>query len=658
MALEEEHLRALLRNVSDTVTVFDIEGNVTFVGGNPGGTLGRDDDEYLGRSAFSYIHPDDRLAIAAQLAEMVVSPGAERVAEYRLMHADGSWVYCEGVAVNLLHDPEVKGIVLTSRNIQSRKMTELTLRAQARILAAIASGVSSEDALGDVQVLVESWIERAQCSITFEPTNAEMAAAAEEPWGRPLSGVRSGVPLGVLRVEVPAGRIPTEREAALLDTAAHLAAIALERAESEERLAKLALHDPLTGLPNRALLVDRLGTALRRMARHEQSVAVLFLDIDRFKVVNDTFGHAAGDELLVSLAERLQLRVRPGDTVARLGGDEFVVICEEVVDAEHAQAIAKRLEVAMDEPFRTSQGDVVAGGSFGVALATSPDADAATLLREADLAMYRAKSDGRGGVVVFDAMMRSSADARAQLAVDLRQGLARGELVVHYQPVFDLLDGRAVAVEALARWRHPRGDVLLPLEFVGLAERTGLVIPLETELFDRAFSDASRWHDSSITLVLNASPVHMVDADFAARLQVALERHQWPASRLQLDIAERLLIDDDRNVLSTLDSLRSLGVRLVIDDFGTGHSSLGALHRFPVDGVKIDRSFVERLGTGDRDEAMVEAIVAVTRALGLDAIAEGVERAEQVERLRELGCRQAQGYLLGRPVPVDELDIA
>jgi diguanylate cyclase (GGDEF)-like protein/PAS domain S-box-containing protein len=657
MPLEEELLRALLRHVSDTVTVFDIEGNVTFVGGNPGGTLGRDDDEYLGRSALSYIHPDDRLVIAAQLAELIVTPGAEGVAEYRVMHSDGSWVHCEGVAVNLLHDPEVKGIVLTSRNIQSRKMTELTLRAQARILAAIASGASSEDALGDVQILVESWIHESLCTIGFEPSNAELVAAVEEAWARPLLGIRSRVPLGLLRVDVAPGRVPDEREAALLDSAAHLASIALERAESEERLAELALHDPLTGLPNRTLLVDRLGTALRRMARHGQSVAVLFLDVDRFKVVNDTFGHAAGDEVLVSLAERLQHCVRPGDTVARLGGDEFVVICEEVVDSEHAQSIAKRLEVALDEPFRTSEGDVVAGGSFGVALASSADSDAATLLREADLAMYRAKAEGRGGVVVFDAVMRSNVDARAQLAVDLRQGLARGELVVHYQPVFDLEDGRPTAVEALARWRHPSGDVLLPLEFVGLAERTGLVVPLETELFNRAFSDAARWRHSSITLVLNASPVHMVDSDFAARLQVALDRHQWPAERLQLDIAERLLIDDDRNVMSTLDSLRSLGVRLVIDDYGTGHSSLGALHRFPVDGVKIDRSFVERLGTGDRDEAMVEAIVAVTRVLGLDAIAEGVEKVEQVERLRALGCRHAQGFLLGRPVPVDELHL-
>jgi EAL domain-containing protein (putative c-di-GMP-specific phosphodiesterase class I) len=258
-------------------------------------------------------------------------------------------------------------------------------------------------------------------------------------------------------------------------------------------------------------------------------------------------------------------------------------------------------------------------------------------------------------VAVFDAAMRARAVDRLQLEGEFRQGLARGELVVHYQPIIDIRADRIVAVEALARWRHPTRDLLLPLEFLELAEETGLVIPMEEEVLERALADAVQWRVNDIDLAINASAVHVADPDYVSRVRQALNRTGWPPDRLILELTERVLLDDDHGVLSTLGALREMGVRLVVDDFGTGYSSLGYLHRFPVDGVKIDRSFVERLGTGDRDEAVVRAILAMAEALNLDVIAEGIETGLQLQVLRRLGCRQAQGFLLGGPVEADEL---
>jgi diguanylate cyclase (GGDEF)-like protein/PAS domain S-box-containing protein len=651
----EERLRALLRHVSDTVTVFDADGTVTWLSGDGQPTLGRADEDWPGEDGLAQIHPDDRLMMAGMLAELVTAPGAEIHGEYRVRTADGSYVFCEGTAVNRLDDPLIQGIVLTSRNINERKRTEVFLRSQAGILDAIATGSPIGETLGQVVRLVEESVAGSTCELELDRPHAEAAAADNDPWARCLVGVTNAVRLGVLRVTVDDDRLPTDEEASVLDTGGHLAAIALERVRSEEGMARLALHDPLTALPNRTLLRDRLDTALRRMGRHQQSIGVLFIDIDRFKEVNDSLGHGAGDELLVALAGRLQSAVRPGDTVARFGGDEFVVICEEVVDIAHVRIVAKRLEAVFEEPFHIEGGDVVVTGSVGIALATSATQDADILLRDADAAMYRAKEEGRGRVAVFDAAMRARAVDRLQLEGEFRQGLARGELVVHYQPIVDVRADRVVAVEALARWRHPSRDLLLPLEFLELAEETGLVIPMEEEVLERALSDAVRWQVHDIDLAINVSAVHVADPDYVARVRQALNRTGWPPDRLMLELTERVLLDDDHGVLSTLGALREMGVRLVVDDFGTGYSSLGYLHRFPVDGVKIDRSFIERLGTGDRDEAVVRAILAMADALGLEVIAEGIETGLQLQVLRRLGCRQAQGFLFGGPVEADEL---
>jgi diguanylate cyclase (GGDEF)-like protein/PAS domain S-box-containing protein len=595
---EAERLRALLRHVSETVTVLDATGKVLWASGNPQGTLGHSDEYWIGRSPIEIVHPEDVPMVLSLMERLLDEPDLEVRGEFRAQSADGTWHHIEGLGFNRLADPLIGGIVLTTRNVTQRKRTELLLAGQARVLEGIATG----HALG----------------VTLDEIDRLVAEHGD--------------------------RVPAD----------HLRSIAREAAGHADRMVRLALHDSLTSLPNRTLLLDRLESALRRMGRHRRSVAVLFLDLDRFKVVNDSLGHGAGDELLRTLAARLQATVRPGDTVARFGGDEFVVVCEEVTDIDHARAVARRVTAVLDEPFVVQGSQLVVTASVGIAVAATADDAAEALLRDADAAMYRAKERGRGRVEVFDAAMRARALSRLRVEGELREGLHRDELQVHYQPVVSVVDRRLVGVEAVVRWAHPSGDLLLPVDFLDIAEDTGLVVAMEEIVLGIALADAAAcWDRDTLDVAVNASTVHLTDPGFVTTVRRALDAAGWPAERLVIELSERALLTDDATIHATLAGLRRLGVRSVVDDFGTGYSSLGYLHRFPVDGVKIDRSFVERLGTGDRQEAVVAAILGMAQALGLQVVAEGVETEAQLAALRRLGCDRAQGYLLGRPAPAE-----
>ena len=433
-----------------------------------------------------------------------------------------------------------------------------------------------------------------------------------------------------------------------------------ERRMIEEQLVHEALHDRLTGLPNRALFVDRLTQSLAALPRRSGSLGVLFLDVDRFKVINDSMGHEAGDDVLVELASRLVSLMRPGDTVARFGGDEFVVLCEAITHPAEAVHIAERLLEGINAPIVTQGSEVVVTVSAGIALSTGATDSASDLLRDADAAMYRAKRDGRARSVLFADDMREEAMQRLDTEVELRRALIAGDLRLHYQPVVDLRTGQVVGAEALLRWQHRTRGLVMPIEVISIAEETGLIVPLGEWVLEEACRQLVAWHREHprtvpLTMAVNLSGVQLARPDFAERLAAVLDRTGVDRSALSLEITETVLMRDAEQTLGVLQELRELGVRISIDDFGTGYSSLSYLKRFPVDVLKIDRSFVDGLGSDPDDLAIVQAILALASSLGMVTVAEGVETDTQLAVLRDLGCSSAQGYLLGRPSPAADL---
>jgi diguanylate cyclase (GGDEF)-like protein/PAS domain S-box-containing protein len=427
-----------------------------------------------------------------------------------------------------------------------------------------------------------------------------------------------------------------------------------ERKEAERVLAHQALHDALTGLPNRVLLVDRLEQALARTSRGDEGVAVLFLDIDRFKVVNDSRGHAAGDELIVGVADRLRATIRPTDTVARFGGDEFVVVYQEAESLTGAMAVADRIVAALREPFRIGGEEIFLTVSVGIAVA-GPGASSETLLRNADAAMYRAKEQGRARCEFFDETMQTEAATRLELQTALNWAVQREEMRVFYQPLINIASGTPVGIEALLRWQHPDRGIVAPADFIPLAEDAGLIVPIGRSVLDRAAADFAALRAAAppgpFSIAVNLSAHQLRHPGLVEEVRVALAKHELAASSLCMELTESALLEDLDRHLRVLMALRDLGVRLALDDFGTGFSSLTYLKRFPVDMVKIDRSFVAGLGVTHCDTAIVRSVIELAHALNLTVVAEGIERPEQLEELRSLGCDLAQGYLFAPALP-------
>jgi diguanylate cyclase (GGDEF)-like protein/PAS domain S-box-containing protein len=418
------------------------------------------------------------------------------------------------------------------------------------------------------------------------------------------------------------------------------------RKVAEEQLARRAFYDPLTNLPNRALFLDRLRHALRRAARRPgHSFAVLFLDVDRFKLINDSLGHVAGDRLLVMIARRLELALRPGDSVARLGGDEFTVLLDDLQDVADAVKVADRIHVELAAPFDVGGQELFTSASIGIAFSTTGYERPEDILRDADTAMYRAKADGRAKHALFDTAMHQSAVRQLQIEADLRRALERGELYVEYQPIVSLESGRITGVEALMRWLHPERGQVPPSEFIPVAEETGLIVPLGKWVLRAACEEVRSWQLAlgdplGCRLSVNLSSKQLSQPDLPQQIAAILAETGLAARDLELEITESAILEH--------------GLQLAIDDFGTGYSSLSYLQRFPIDALKIDRSFVQQsAGAGGRDEPntkLVRTIVMLGRSLGKAVIAEGVETVEQLQLLRESRCDRAQGYFFSRPL--------
>ncbi|MGZ8752261.1 MAG: putative bifunctional diguanylate cyclase/phosphodiesterase [Acidimicrobiia bacterium] len=511
-------------------------------------------------------------------------------------------------------------------------------------------------------------------ALVLHPSMRDLTEAAPEEPAVPGRGrlafvaVALGVPglITVTRVEArPGDRIMLTVIVVLLTATATWRMLRAIRAyaTSQERLAHQATHDTLTGLPNRTFVQHTVDATLATRSADDGLIALLFLDIDRFKLVNDSQGHGLGDELLRAVAARLKATTRPGDLVARVGGDEFVVVVHGLRTVADALEVGERTRLAFAVPFTVREDEIASSVSIGIAVSDPADPlrDAEALLRDADTAMYQAKEAGRDAVTVFDASMRDRATQRLALEHDLRQALERGELHLHYQPVVKLPDGEIKGFEALLRWAHPTRGQIPPIAFIPVAEDTGLIVPIGAWVIREACRQLAQWRKTlpngrRLTMAVNLSARQLRDPQLVQCVRNALHDEGLSPGALCLELTESLLMNNAAAAADLLETLRSLDVKLSIDDFGTGYSSLSYLRRFRVDNVKIDRSFVDGLDDDDSsDETLVAAILAMAKALRVATVAEGVETTTQAERLHALGCQTAQGYLFSRPVPADQV---
>jgi diguanylate cyclase (GGDEF)-like protein/PAS domain S-box-containing protein len=517
--------------------------------------------------------------------------------------------------------------------------------------------------------------------------------AGERNWGFPPSAVEGTSLFEVAHpddvaaartffaecLELPGGNITTELRARTADGAWRQAEVVgknllgqeavdgvvltfrdiTDRRAFEEQLKTLAFRDSLTNLANRARFIDRLDHALARAESRGRSVGVLFLDLDNFKLVNDSLGHGAGDRLLLAVAERLQTVVRAEDTAARFGGDEFTILLEDVATESDATDAAKRIETALATPFTIDGRELFVSASIGIALSGGRSGGSETLVRNADLAMYRAKLNGKARHETFEGSMEAGALARIELETDLRHALDRNEFRVYYQPIVSLDDGRIVEVEALVRWEHPVRGLIQPGDFIPVAEETGLIVPIGQWVLEEACRQAASWTRKlaapPLTVSVNLSARQFQHPGLLGDVDRALREAELDPSALTLEITESVVMKEPMAAAAKLREIKALGVRVAVDDFGTGYSSLAYLKDFPVDSLKIDRTFIQGLGEVRDDSAIVRSIVVLGHALHLSVTAEGIETTDQLAHLRALQCDRGQGYLFARPAPADEL---
>jgi diguanylate cyclase (GGDEF)-like protein/PAS domain S-box-containing protein len=636
--------------------------------------LGRTPAQLEATDFSALYHPDDRPRAAAALAEALAAPGTDVRRELRRMAADGAeaWVDETLRAVEGSAGP----VVLVHTQDASARRAEARLRQVEERYALAVEGAS--DGLWDWDVSTGSLYVSARGKAILGYAEHEMGERPEEWLGRihPDDAERVHAELAAQQGEDDRPHFESVHRLRHRDGGyrwIHIRGVAVrgpdgralrmagsltdvtERKVAEELLLHNALHDTLTGLPNRSLLLDRVGLALRRRTRRGRGCAVLCLGLDGFKVINESLGHPVGDLLLQGVARRLEQTLRSADTVARLGADVFAVLVDETRTPTEARMVADRVHEALAAPFTLDGRTVFATASIGIA-AAGEDAAADALLRDAETAMYRAKGRGRARSEMFDAGMQAAALQRLHLETDLRGAVERGEFALLYQPVVSLADGRIAGFEALVRWRHPARGVLQPAEFIPAAEETGLIVPLGRWVLREAcrqMRDWNRRYGAALSVNVNLSPRQFGDSGLAADVADALRETELPAAFLKLEITENLLMGDAGGAASTLEELKTLGVELCIDDFGIGYSSLSYLHRFPIDTLKIDRSFITRLGGDGQSDQIVRTIVVLAQTLNLRAVAEGVETPDQADRLRAMGCEYAQGFRFSHPVPGD-----
>ena len=680
----ESRFKALVRNASDIIVVVDGSGMVNYVSPAFERILGIGPAKVGTVLAAELMHPDDLVRMRVEADSLGPDEFNGWQIEVRLRHGDGSWRWFEATVSDCMDDPDVRGVVANLHDISVRKETEEALRqAHERFQSAFVNapiGMAMADLEGHITSanpalgrIVGRPAEDLVGQCVHDFTHPDDRDASRSEMQRLVSTGAEGYRIekryshadgGEVWVSVSVSCVRDENG----DPSYLIGQVedVTERRALRERLAYAAIHDPLTALPNRVLFMDRLETALSRAARHGRHVGVIFLDLDRFKLVNDGMGHAAGDRLLETVADRLRASIRPSDTVARFGGDEFVVLCDEIADQSVAVEVAERLTAELHQPVSLGDSEIFVSASAGVALSDLAGIDsAARLLRDADTAMYMAKERGRSRIEVFDPESHGVVLGRMRIRSDLHGALERDELRVYYQPIVALATGRVVGLEALLRWVHPERGLLHPGEFLPVAEESGLIVPMGAWVLEESCRQAVAWEGvrraegfgvDPINISVNVSPRQLIEEGFVDEVAAIVAGTGIAPEAVWLEITEGALAADTESTLQVLRRLRDVGVRLAIDDFGTGYAWLGHLKSFPVESLKIDRSFVVDLGRSDNDEGtIVRAVIALARSLGLTCVAEGIERPEQLEELRSLGCDFVQGFLLGVPLPAEVL---
>lgn len=676
---QEARFRSLIQNLPDTLAVIDPDGTILYHSPSSERTIGVPAVERIGANAFEFVYPDDAPTLRACIDELVEEPGATARCEVRVLRKGDVWRRVAVLATNLRHDPAIGGIVINSRDITEQRAAEEALRkSEERFRSMVQNGsemitIISADG-GCVyqspsveRVLGYPWrqfIGRSALDYVHPGDRERVRRAFRE-----LAKERA--PRAVRMLELRAqhsdgGWVFLEALATNLLGDPAVRGIVLnsrditERKRLEDQLSWQAFHDMLTSLPNRALFRDRLEHAVARANRQGSSIAVLFLDLDRFKIVNDSLGHDVGDQLLVAVGERLLETVRESDTLARLGGDEFTVLVEDVLDTRELTLLAERLIERLREPFPLDVGhEVFVAVSIGIAVGIAGRQGADELLRNADVALYRAKGQNQNGYEFFRPGMLDHPRSRLALETDLQRAIERAELRIHFQPEIDLHTGELRALEALVRWQHATRGMILPAEFIEVAEETGLIVPIGRWVLEEACRQAMTWPEplsgARPTLSVNLSARELQQPDLIEHVEYVLRRVGFDPHGLRIEITESVLVQEAQTTLGTLRALKELGIQIAIDDFGIGYSSLSYLTRLPVDTLKIDRLFVSGQGREIGNLAIIRAVASLAHALEMTVTAEGVETIEQLRRVVEAGCQRGQGHYFSRAVPAERV---
>jgi diguanylate cyclase (GGDEF)-like protein/PAS domain S-box-containing protein len=666
----ERRFRALVQSSSDLVFAVDPTSTVTYASPSCTKVLGYKPEALLGTETGMLVHEDDVDDLRMSLGRTVGITGGSAEFSMRVRHQDGTWRWLEGLGTNLFDDPAVAGMVITARDVTDRRARLERQAAISDLGREVLRATTLEASLEAAGRVIKHIVHAHRCRIVgileHEDSHRQPGGdGIDEPHDRAESTTFDDlpslrVPVGDLEeplahIEVFKNAPTTPEDEQFVEGVSGIVLSAIVRFGAEDAIRHQAMHDPLTGLPNRSLFNDRLEHALSRHARTAGYVAVMIVDLDGFKNVNDSLGHLTGDALLIAVAERFEARLRGFDTIARLGGDEFAILFDQLDAADQAGRVAQRVLDTLVSPLQLPGREVAIGASVGIALTNVSHTKADRLLADADAAMYRAKREGKGCYRIFEAAMHTAAVERMNLEQELRTAIRDGALTVYYQPIVDTNTSQVTSFEALARWQHPTRGFVPPDTFIPLAEESGLIIDLGRAVLLEACQQARQWEsmfpELRLSISVNASRLQLANPSFIEHVADALARADLRPSSLTVEVTESILASESRHVIATLDELRRDGVRVAIDDFGTGYSSFAALAELPIDILKIDKRFIDNLVFDDQGRGFVNAIMQLAHTLHLETTAEGVEALEQRDALAVLGCTHIQGYIFSPPMP-------